>query len=54
MRYALVKTPSLSHLSVFDCDAYVHVPKKERTKLDGKSERCIFIGCKDSLKGYKL
>ena len=26
------KKPSLSHLTVFGCDAYVHVPKKKRTK----------------------
>eukprot|EP00253_Pinus_taeda_P035873 PITA_35873 len=48
------KTPSLSHLRVFGCDAYVHVPKEKRTKLDSKSEKCIFIGYKDGLKGYKL
>ena len=46
--------PSLSHLRVFGCDAYVHVPKEKRRKLDNKSERCIFIGYKDGLKGYKL
>ena len=48
------KKPSLSHLRVFGCDAYVHVPKEKRTKLDNKYERCIFIGYKDGLKGYKL
>ena len=48
------KKTSLSHLRVFGCDAYVHVPKEKRTKLDNKSERCIFIGYKDGLKGYKL
>ena len=48
------KKPSLSHLRVFGCDAYVHVPKEKRTKLDSKSEKCIFIGYKDGLKGYKL
>ena len=48
------KKLSLSHLRVFGCDAYVHVPKDKRTKLDNKSERCIFIGYKDGLKGYKL
>ena len=31
------KKPSLSHLRVFGCDAYVHVPKEKRTKLDNKS-----------------
>ena len=30
------KKPSLSHLKVFGCDAYVHVPKEKRTKLDSK------------------
>ena len=39
--------PSLSHLRVFGCDAYGHVPKEKRTKLDSKFEKCIFIGCKD-------
>eukprot|EP00253_Pinus_taeda_P003260 PITA_03260 len=38
------KTPSLSHLRVFGCDAYVHVPKEKITKLDSKFEKCIFIG----------
>eukprot|EP00253_Pinus_taeda_P036449 PITA_36449 len=44
----------VSHLRVFGCDAYVHVPKEERTKLDSKSEKCIFIGYNDGLKGYML
>ena len=47
------KKLSLSHLKVFGCDAYVH-PKEKGTKLDNKFERCIFIGYKDGLKGYKL
>eukprot|EP00253_Pinus_taeda_P034604 PITA_34604 len=33
------KKPSLSHLRLFGCDAYVHVPKEKRTKLDSKYER---------------
>ena len=48
------KKPSLSHLRVFGCDAYVHVPKKKMTKLDNKYERCIFNRYKHGLKGYKL
>jgi hypothetical protein len=48
------KKPSLTHLRVFGCDAYVHVPKENRSKLDKKDEKCIFIGYKDGLKGYKL
>ena len=48
------KKPSLSDLRVFGCDAYVHVPKEKQTKLESKSKKCIFIGYKDGLKGYKL
>eukprot|EP00253_Pinus_taeda_P033408 PITA_33408 len=48
------KKPSLSHMRVFGCDAYVHVPKEKRTKLESKFEKCIFIGYMDCLKGYKL
>eukprot|EP00253_Pinus_taeda_P032680 PITA_32680 len=45
------KKPSLSHMRVFGCDAYVHVPKEKRTKLDNKFEMCIFIGeVKDVIK----
>ena len=33
------KRPSLSHLRVFGCDAYVHFLKEKRTKLDSKSEK---------------
>jgi hypothetical protein len=38
------KKPSLQHIRVFGCDAYVHVPKENRSKLDKKAEKCIFIG----------
>ena len=48
------KKPSLTHLRVFGCDAYVHVPKENMSKLDKKDEKCIFIGYKDGLKDYKL
>ena len=48
------KEPSLTHLKVFGCDAYVQVPKENRSKLDKKVEKCIFIGYTNSLNGYKV
>jgi hypothetical protein len=48
------KKTSLEHLRVFGCDSYVHVPKENRSKMDNKSEKCIFIGYKDGVKGYNL
>jgi len=41
-------------MRVFGCDAYVDVPKEKRTKLDSKYEKCIFIGYKGGLKGFKI
>jgi len=38
------KDVSYSHLRVFGCKAFVHVPKDERSKLDAKTRDCIFIG----------
>jgi hypothetical protein len=48
------KKPSLTHLMVFGCDTYVHVPKENMIKLDKKVEKCIFIRYKYGLKGYNL
>ena len=45
---------SVSHLRVFGCVAYAHVPHKIRAILDDKSENCIFIGYSEQLKAYKL
>ena len=36
--------PDLSHLKVFGCIAYVHVPDELRTKLDLKAKKCVYIG----------
>ena len=48
------KKPSLSHLKVFGFDEFMHVPKEKRSKLDKKVVKCIFIGYKEGMKGYKL
>ena len=47
------KKPDLSHLKVFGCIAYVHVPDELRTKLDPKAEKCIVIGYSLEQKGYR-
>ena len=48
------KKPSIKHLKVFGCDAYVHVPKEKGSKLHNKAEKCIFIGYKYGMKGHKI
>jgi len=48
------KNFSLKHLRVFGCDAYVHVPRENNSKIENKFEKCIFNGDKDGLKCYQL
>jgi hypothetical protein len=44
------KKTCLEHLKVFGYDAYVHVLKENKIKLDNKVETCIFVGYKDGIK----
>lgn len=46
------KKVSLKHLRVFGCEAYAHVDKVKRNKLEPKSKRCIFLGYESN--GYRL
>ena len=48
------RKPNISNLKVFGCNAYVHIPKEKRQKLDAKSSKCIFIGYADQRKGYRM
>jgi hypothetical protein len=48
------KNNSIKHLKVFGCDAFFHVPKEKRSKMENKETKCIFIGYKEGMKGYKL
>ena len=37
------RRPNLSHVRRFGCDAYLHVPDAQRTKLKPKSRLCMFL-----------
>ena len=43
-----------SHLKVFGCKAFMHVPKEQRLELVDKATPCIFIGYRDEEFGYML
>ena len=45
---------SVSHLKVFGCVAYAHVPDELRKKLDKKGHKCIFVGYFEDTQAYKL
>ncbi|KOM25686.1 hypothetical protein LR48_Vigan153s000800 [Vigna angularis] len=48
------KPADYSSLHVFGCPVYVMYNSQERTKLDPKSRKCIFLGYADNVKGYRL
>ncbi|KAH9714593.1 hypothetical protein KPL71_020713 [Citrus sinensis] len=47
------KPTDYSYLHAFGCPVYVMYNAQERTKLDAKSRRCIFLGYADGVKGTR-
>ena len=43
-----------SFLRIFGCPKYVHISGEDRSKLNPKSKKYIFLGFKKGVKGYKL
>ena len=37
----------VTHMRMFGCVAYAHVPYESRNNLDSKGEKCIFLGYSD-------
>ncbi|KAL4324380.1 hypothetical protein GQ457_11G032480 [Hibiscus cannabinus] len=48
------KKVSYEHFKVFGCRAFVHIPKDERSKLDAKTNQCIYLGTPQDEFGYRL
>ena len=40
-------------LKVFDCIVFIHLPNHNQSKLDSRTEKCVFIGYASNQKGYK-
>ena len=38
------KKLEVSHLRIFRCPMYIHIPKEKRTKLDPSGKKGIFVG----------
>ncbi len=48
------KKPDVSHLRVFGCKAFAHVPDEKRTELESKSMPCVFLGYNESTKKISI
>jgi len=46
--------PYIKHLRIFGCDAYLHVQSTDRSKLEPKAKKCIFVGYSTEQQGWKL
>ena len=44
----------MSHLRIFGCDAYAHIPKAERGKFDAKSMKCSLVGYCENQKAFRV
>jgi hypothetical protein len=43
-----------NHVCVFGSVAWAHIPDEKRKALQPKSEKCIFVGYSEDVKGYRL
>ena len=48
------KKSQVSHLKIFGCPVYIHIPKEKRTKLDPSRKKGIFVGYSESSKAYRI
>ena len=46
--------PEVSHLKIFGCLVYLHVPKEKRSKLDPSGKKGIFVGYSEKSKAYRI
>jgi hypothetical protein len=48
------KKLGVSHLKIFGCPLFVHIPKEKRTKLDPLGKKGIFVGYSEVSKAFRI
>ena len=48
------KKPEVSHLKIFGCPVFVHIPKEKRAKLDPSGKKGIFVGYCEVSKALRI
>ena len=46
--------PYVSHLRIFGCPVYIHIPKEKRTKMEPSGKKAIFVGYSETSKAYRI
>ena len=44
----------VSHLKIFGCLVYIHIPQEKRTKLDPSGKKGLFVGYSEQSKSYRI
>ena len=44
----------VSHLRIFGCLVYIHVPKEKRSKLEPSGKKGTFVGYSETSKAYQI
>jgi hypothetical protein len=48
------KKPEVSHLKIFGCLVFIHLPKEKRNKLDPSGKKGIFVGYCEVSKAFRI
>ena len=48
------KKTEVSHLKIFGCPVYVHIPKEKRTKLNPSGKKGICVGYSEVSKAFRI
>ena len=44
----------VSHLNIFGCPVYIHIPKEKRPELDPSGKKGLFVGYSEQSKSYRI
>jgi hypothetical protein len=48
------KKPEISHLKIFGCPVFIHIPKEKRNKLEPSRKKGIFVGYCEVSKAFRI
>jgi hypothetical protein len=48
------KMPEVSHLKIFGCPIFIHIPKEKRNKLEPSGKKGIFVGYCEVSKAFRI
>jgi hypothetical protein len=48
------KKPKVSHLKIFGCLVFIHIPKEKRNKLEPSGKKGIFVGYCEVSKAFRI